>query len=250
MRQVVLDTETTGLESEQGHRIVEIGGVELIDRRLTDQRFHRYLNPQREIDEGAREVHGLDSDFLQDKPTFADICEELVGFLKGAELIIHNAPFDVSFLNYELSLMEGASRQISDLCQVTDSLVLARERHPGQKNGLEALCRRYGVDDSARQRHGALMDAELLAEVYLAMTGGQTKLFADAQGRELSAASDGECSFAPLPEDRPPLKVVRASAEELAAHERMLDQMGDACVWRQDSGAASGRSSGRLAVMG
>ena len=250
MRQVVLDTETTGLESEQGHRIVEIGVVELLDRRLTDQRFHHYLNPQREIDEGARDVHGLDADFLQDKPTFADICEELVRFLQGAELIIHNAPFDVSFLNYEFSLMEDASRRISDLCQVIDSLALARERHPGQKNSLEALCRRYGVDDSARQRHGALMDAELLAEVYLAMTGGQTALFADSQGRELGAGSDAERGFAPLPKDRPPLEVIRASAEELAAHERLLDQMGDACVWRQDSDAALRRSSGKLAALG
>ena len=234
MRQVVLDTETTGLEPEQGHRIIEVGGVELIDRKLTERKFHRFLNPQRQIDEGARAVHGLDLDFLRDKPVFADICEELTEFLRGAELIIHNAPFDVSFLNYEFSLMGGASRQISDLCQVIDSLALARELHPGQKNSLDALCRRYEVDASARQpSHGALVDAELLAELYLAMTGGQTALFADPQGRAPGAGAGGEQAFAPLPADRPPLKVIRANAEELAAHERMLgQQLGGACIWR------------------
>ena len=233
MRQVVLDTETTGLEPERGHRIIEIGGVELIDRKLTKRNFHRFLNPQREIDEAAFAVHGLDLDFLSDKPVFADICEELTEFLRGAELVIHNASFDVSFLNYEFSLLEGAGRQVSDLCQVVDSLALARELHPGQMNGLDALCRRYEVDASARQtRHGALVDAELLAEVYLAMTGGQTALFADAQGRAPGAAANGDQAFAPLPADRPPLKVIQASAEELAAHEQMLEQLGDARIWR------------------
>ncbi len=220
MRQIVLDTETTGLEPERGHRVIEIGAVELIDRELTGETFHTYLNPQREIDDGALQVHGIDADFLAGKPLFADISEAFVAFIRDAELVIHNAPFDVAFLDRELSLLPGTAPRISELCKVTDSLALAKHNYPGGKNGLDALCRRFNVDNSARERHGALLDAEILAEVYLAMTGGQTALFASPQepGIEAGAWLD----FEPLPASRPRLKVVQASAEELAEHERMM----------------------------
>ena len=230
MRQIVLDTETTGLEPEQGHRIIEIGGVELIDRKRTGARFHAYVNPQREIDDGALQVHGITREFLDDKPIFADICGEFVEFVRGAELIIHNAPFDTSFLDDEFSRVPGTDFRLHDLCRIEDSLDLARRRHPGQRNGLDALCRRYGVDNTHRKLHGALLDAEILADVYLAMTGGQTGMFASPLGRETEAVA-GEEEFPPLPADRPRLKVIRASREELAAHEAMLKRLGDACVW-------------------
>ena len=230
MRQIVLDTETTGLVPEQGHRVIEIGGVELIDRKRTGTHFHTYINPQREIDDGALEVHGITREFLDDKPPFADICAEFVEFVRGAELIIHNAPFDTSFLDDEFSKIPGANFRIDDLCRVEDSLELARRRHPGQRNSLDALCRRYGVDNTARKLHGALLDAEILADVYLAMTGGQTGMFANPQGQETQAVATEE-EFPPLPADRPRLKVIRANAEELAAHEAMLERLGDACVW-------------------
>ncbi|MCY4215306.1 MAG: DNA polymerase III subunit epsilon [Gammaproteobacteria bacterium] len=220
MRQIVLDTETTGLEPEQGHRIIEIGAVEIIDRELTGETFHTYLNPQREIDQRALEVHGINADFLAGKPLFADISEAFVAFIRDAELVIHNAPFDVAFLDRELSLLSDSAPQISELCKVTDSLALAKHNYPGRKNGLDTLCRRFNVDNSAREHHGALLDAEILAEVYLAMTGGQTALFASPQepGIEARAWLD----FDPLPASRPRLKVVQASAEELAEHERMM----------------------------
>ena len=223
MRQIVLDTETTGLEPEHGHRIIEIGGVELVDRQLTGQQFHEYLNPQRKIDQGALEVHGIDEDFLAAKPKFAEVAETFVRFVEGAELIIHNAPFDVGFLDHELSLLPDERRRIDGLCKVTDSLALARSKFPGQKNNLDALCRRYEIDNSARQNHGALLDALILADVYLAMTGGQTTLFGGAQGQEsMQPAGQG---FEPLPEDRPRLKVVYATAEELERHERMMQRL-------------------------
>ena len=230
MRQIVLDTETTGLEPEQGHRIIEIGGVELIDRKRTGMHFHKYINPQREIDAGAQEVHGITGEFLEDKPTFADIYEEFVAFVRGAELIIHNAPFDESFLNDEFLRIPGVDYGIRKLCQVDDSLELARRRHPGQKNSLDALCRRYGIDNTARKLHGALLDAELLADVYLLMTGGQTGMFANPRGPEMHTVAAEEV-FEPLPADRPRLKIIRADAEEIAAHQRMLERLGDACVW-------------------
>ncbi len=230
MRQIVLDTETTGLEPERGHRIIEIGGVELIDRKRTAAHFHQYINPQREIDAGALAVHGLTAEFLADKPTFADICEEFVAFVRGAELIIHNAQFDASFLDDEFSRIPTVDYRIRELCQLEDSLALARRRHPGQKNSLDALCRRYGIDNTSRKLHGALLDAELLADVYLAMTGGQTGMFADPQGPEMQAVVAEEV-FEPLSADRPPLKVIRADEEELAAHRRMLERLGAACVW-------------------
>jgi len=165
LRQVVLDTETTGLETAQGHRIIEIGGVELVNRRFTGRQLHRYFNPERDIDDGAFDVHGISTEFLADKPRFAEAADEVLEFLSGAELIIHNAPFDVAFLDFELSLLPGRRRRIADLCRITDSLALARHKHPGQKNSLDALCRRYQVDNSARTLHGALLDAEILADV-------------------------------------------------------------------------------------
>lgn len=236
MRQVVLDTETTGLEVSLGHRIIEIGGVELIDRKLTGRHFHRYVNPQREIDDGAFEVHGISKDFLADKPVFSEIAEEFLDFVRDAELVIHNAPFDVAFLDYELSQLKGPRLKVSGICQVTDSLVLARHKHPGQKNSLDALCRRYEVDNSARSLHGALLDAEILADVYLSMTGGQTMLFGAGQGSSRGSERDQDAK-AVIAADRPPLAVIPASQEELVAHEQMLDLLDgraeNGSVWRR-----------------
>jgi DNA polymerase-3 subunit epsilon len=182
MRQVVLDTETTGIGHESGHRIIEIGCVELQDRKLTGNHFHAYLNPQRAVDEGAFHVHGISTEFLQDKPLFKDIVDKFIRFIEGAELIIHNAPFDLGFLNAELTLANWPFL-LKDYCTVCDTLVLAREKHPGQRNSLDALCKRYDINNSSRTLHGALLDAEILAFVYLAMTGGQASLFED--GAEL-----------------------------------------------------------------
>lgn len=176
MRQIVLDTETTGLEVSQGHRIIEIGCVEVVNRKLTGSHFHQYVNPQREIDQGAIEVHGITNDFLADKPTFDLVAEEFVEFVRGAQLIIHNAPFDVGFLNSELQRCGRSKVVLEEICTIADTLVLARSRHPGQRNTLDALCQRYEVDNSQRDLHGALLDAEILADVYLTMTGGQTAL--------------------------------------------------------------------------
>jgi DNA polymerase-3 subunit epsilon len=180
MRQIILDTETTGIGPEQGHRVIEIGCVELIERKLTGRHYHVYLNPQREVDEGAFRVHGISSEFLKDKPLFSEVFSEFLQFIGGAELIIHNAPFDVGFLNSELKHAQW-KKKLADYCSVLDTLVLAREKHPGQRNSLDALCKRYDIDNSNRQLHGALLDAEILAYVYLAMTGGQTSLFAEAE---------------------------------------------------------------------
>jgi len=236
LRLIVLDTETTGLEPSQGHKIIEIGGVEVVDRKLTGKHFHKYINPQRDIDDGAFEVHGISSEFLADKPTFAEIAEEFVDFVKGAELVIHNASFDVSFLNYELSLLEQTPGTIEEHCQVTDSLALARHKHPGQKNSLDALCRRYAVDNSARQLHGALLDAEILADVYLLMTGGQTALFATDQD-SVVVSGVNQPSPTRIPSDRPALKVIIPSAEEIAAHDAMIafldQQNSQGSLWRR-----------------
>jgi DNA polymerase-3 subunit epsilon len=238
VRQVVLDTETTGLEAEAGHRVIEIGAVEVVDRRLTGRRFHRYLNPERDIDDAAMEVHGISDEFLLDKPKFAEIAAEFVDFVQGAELVIHNAGFDVSFLDQELARVEPSPGRVGDLCAVTDSLTLARHKHPGQKNNLDALCRRYDVDNSHRDLHGALLDAEILADVYLAMTGGQTALFGDEQ--ESPAAVRVEQPLM-LASERPVLTVVRATTEELDRHEQRLADLdavlGAPCVWRRLGGA-------------
>lgn len=174
MRQIVLDTETTGLETSQGHRIIEIGCVELIERRVTDNYWHHYINPEREVDAGAYEVHGISNEFLRDKPLFADLVDDFLAYIEGAELIIHNAPFDVGFLNYELGLLVAEKPTVESVSCILDTLAIARQKHPGQKNNLDALCKRYDIDNSHRSVHGALLDARILADVYLFMTGGQT----------------------------------------------------------------------------
>ncbi|MDH3535790.1 MAG: DNA polymerase III subunit epsilon [Gammaproteobacteria bacterium] len=185
MRQIVLDTETTGLEVSLGHRIIEIGCIELVNRRVTGNHWHYYVNPEREIDAGAFDVHGISSDFLLDKHRFAELAQDFIGYVAGAELIIHNAPFDIGFLDYELSLLEPPAAPLQQCCSVLDTLLMARQKHPGQKNNLDALCKRYDIDNSHRSLHGALLDARILADVYLAMTGGQTSLGLDAgQGDE------------------------------------------------------------------
>jgi DNA polymerase III subunit epsilon len=234
MRQVILDTETTGLEVEQQHRIIEIGCVELFNRRLTGRSFHRYLNPERDIEEGALQVHGLTRERLSREPTFAQVHVELLDFIRDAELIIHNAPFDVAFLDMELERI-AAEHRIAGLCRVLDSLVLARQMHPGQRNSLDALCKRYSVDNSHRDYHGALLDARILAEVYLAMTGGQGSLTLSAEhdtvrsrvlkSQPLRAPSDAR------------IVVIRANEEEIAAHEHILALLDQASsgktVWRR-----------------
>lgn len=181
MRQIVLDTETTGLEVSQGHRIIEIGCIELVNRRVTGNHWHHYVNPDREIDSGAFEVHGISNEFLQDKPRFAELAEDFISYVAGAELVIHNAPFDVGFLDYELALLEQPVAPLQESCTILDTLLLARQKHPGQKNNLDALCKRYDIDNSHRSLHGALLDARILADVFLAMTGGQTSLGLDAE---------------------------------------------------------------------
>jgi DNA polymerase-3 subunit epsilon len=219
MRQVVFDTETTGLEPEQGHRIIEIGCVELVNRRKSGRTFHRYLRPDREVDRGAIQVHGLTNEFLAQQPRFADIVEELLEFISGAELIIHNAAFDLAFLDAELKRLPGPARQARNICKVIDTLPLARQMHPGQRNSLDALCKRYGVDNSGRDLHGALLDAEILADVYLTMTGGQTNLSLAGEGAD--SENGGRQQATPirrLPADRPNTLVIRATAEEVAAH--------------------------------
>lgn len=231
MRQVILDTETTGLDVNQGHRIIEIGCVELGSRRRTGREFHHYVNPERDIDAGAFNVHGIGLQALADKPRFADIAASFLDFIRGAEVIIHNAPFDVEFLDAELQRLGPEWKQVAAHCTIIDSLALARQRHPGQKNSLDALCARYEVDNSGRDLHGALRDAQLLADVYLAMTGGQAALLLDGP----------EPVFAPAPGRAAPtavprrLRVITPTADELQAHERRLAQIeresGGKCVW-------------------
>ncbi len=225
MRQIVLDTETTGLSTAQGHRIIEIGCVEIVNRRLTGREFHRFLNPDRDIDEGAERVHGISRESLETEPRFHEVVDELLEFLSGAELVIHNAEFDVGFLEHELKLMEHPKPAISDHATVLDTLVLAREMHPGQRNSLDALCKRYEVDASKRDVHGALIDADLLARVYLAMTGGQTALSLDSGGQADAgpATSVNELRSAAHYD----LAVVRATADERAAHEALLARLRD-----------------------
>jgi DNA polymerase III subunit epsilon len=236
MRQIVLDTETTGLEVSQGHRIIEIGCVEVINRRLTGNHYHVYINPEREVDQGAIEVHGITNEFLADKPLFAQVAEDFLAFVTGAELVIHNAPFDVGFLNAELQRLDAGLPNVDTVCGIVDSLVMARRKHPGQRNTLDALCVRYDVDNSSRELHGALLDAEILADVYLMMTGGQTSLsLSDSGSPDDSSESSGD-SLRRLPSDRPPLPVLEASAAELRAHEALLDAIADAGgepVWRK-----------------
>jgi len=239
-RQVVLDTETTGISTADDHRIIEIGCVELINRRLTGQTFHQYINPQRDIDDGAIEVHGITNEFLADKPLFADIAEEFLQFIEGAELIIHNAPFDVGFIDHELNKLKGEIRRVNTIASVLDTLKMARDKHPGQKNNLDALCKRYAVDNSNRALHGALLDAEILADVYLAMTGGQVSLTLTAEETQAASTPSTEADLGKL--ERQPLTVLKASEDELAAHAAMLEKVdktsGGNCVWLKDSASA------------
>ncbi|RLA03611.1 MAG: DNA polymerase III subunit epsilon [Gammaproteobacteria bacterium] len=235
MRQVVLDTETTGLSTADGHRVIEIGCVELVNRRLTSNRFHRYIRPEREIDAGAIEVHGISNEMLADKPLFAEVVDDFMAYIAGSELIIHNAPFDVGFLDYELSLLDGVYSTVEQQCQVLDTLKMARYEHPGQRNTLDALCKRYDVDNSKRDLHGALLDAELLADVYLAMTGGQASLLLNEQAANQAAAGTGKTVA--VAADWPPLLVVRAQADDIAAHDEFLKvidkESAEGCLWLQ-----------------
>jgi DNA polymerase-3 subunit epsilon len=233
-RQVVLDTETTGLSTADDHRIIEIGCVELINRKLTGETFHQYINPEREIDAGAMEVHGITNESLADKPKFAEIVEDFMRFIDGAELIIHNAAFDVGFLDHELAKIASETRTINAVCTVLDTLKLARDKHPGQKNNLDALCRRYEVDNSNRELHGALLDSEILADVYLAMTGGQVSLSLAAEVVATKVA-DTATAIKTQYQNRKPLKVIKATAAELEAHQKHLEMLdktsGGQCQW-------------------
>lgn len=241
MRQIVLDTETTGLEPAEGHRIIEIGCVEIVNRRPTTRKFHQYLNPEREIDRAAEDVHGLSSAFLADKPRFSEIAGEFLAFIEGAELVIHNAAFDVGFLDAELARLEPPGPVIAQVCGILDTLMLARQAHPGQRNSLDALCKRYSVDNSGRDLHGALLDAQLLAEVFLAMTGGQAEL---GLGAETATTGAERKRRRKISRKGLALVVQRATVEELAAHEAALDRLdeavGGACLWRRIDGGKSG----------
>lgn len=242
-RQVVLDTETTGLEPAEGHRIIEIGCLELVNRRLTGRKFHQYLNPEREIDRAAEDVHGLSSAFLADKPRFADVAPEFLEFVQGAELVIHNAAFDVGFLDAELARLAPPGPAMGEICGVLDTLMLARQLHPGQRNSLDALCKRFEIDNSNRELHGALLDAQLLADVYLVMTGGQAELVLGAE--ESTSAGTGRRKPKQLRRKGLSLVVQRASEAELAAHEAALDRLdravGGPCLWRSSEGQTPGK---------
>ncbi|KGK84944.1 DNA polymerase III subunit epsilon [Stutzerimonas degradans] len=242
MRSVVLDTETTGMPVTDGHRIIEIGCVEVIGRRLTGRHYHVYLQPDREVDEGAIAVHGITNEFLADKPRFRDVADEFFEFIRDAQLVIHNAAFDIGFINNEFALLGQQERaEITDHCSVLDTLLMARERHPGQRNSLDALCKRYGVDNSGRDLHGALLDAEILADVWLTMTGGQTNLSLAGDGAD--SGNGGRAQPSPirrLPADRQRTIVMRASDEEMAAHAARLAAIekasGAAPLWVQLDG--------------
>ena len=232
MRQVVLDTETTGLEPKQGHRIIEIGALELIDRQVTGRQFHTYINPEREIDQGALEVHGITEEFLRDKPRFAEISDDLMAFAGGAELVIHNAAFDVGFIDNELSLTGHKHSSIKAVATILDTLELARDLHPGQRNSLDALCKRYDVDNSSRTLHGALLDAEILADVYLAMTGGQVDLGLSLESVTSIVEDDEGLEHT----EHPVLFVLKANDEELIQHEARLndiEKQSGQCLWTQ-----------------
>lgn len=241
MRQIVLDTETTGLEASQGHRIIEIGCVELFNRRLTGKHYHKYINPQREIDAGAFAVHGISNERLANEPVFAQVAQEFLDYIDGAELIIHNAAFDIGFLNAELNRVIPNFGDLATRCSIIDTLLMARHKHPGQKNNLDALCKRYFVDNSQRELHGALLDSEILADVYLAMTGGQTSL---SLGGNQSDGEDGESQEAVrrISSRRGALPIIYATADELVVHEQKLHEInkasGEKCIWLAELGQA------------
>lgn len=220
LRQIVLDTETTGLDPDKGHRVIEVGCLELQNRRITGSTFHRFINPQRDIERAAEEVHGITNEFLVDKPLFREVIDELIAYIDGAELIIHNAPFDVNFLNHEFRWAGKRYKKLEEYCGVFDTLTYARRKHPGQRNSLDALCSRYHVDNSNRELHGALLDAELLAQVYLLLTGGQGQLFQG--GGETQAAAATTAQIERLSEQRKPLKIIRATRDELEQHNRFM----------------------------
>ncbi len=234
MRQVVLDTETTGIGAEKGHRIIEIGCVELIDRKLTGRHYHQYVNPQRPSDEEAIGVHGITDEFLADKPVYAQVAQAFYDFIEGAELVIHNAPFDVGFMDAEFRRINMP--MTNTFCTVLDTLVMARDMRPGQRNSLDALCRSYGIDNSHRELHGALLDAEILADVYLMMTGGQTDLMLMAEAEDNGSGEVGISQEAILQVDRESLSVIHATADELNLHNDimdLLDKKSDGAIWRR-----------------
>lgn len=232
MRQIILDTETTGIDPRAGHRIIEIGCIEMIGRKLTGNHFHEYVNPQREVEEEAIGVHGITNEFLTDKPLFHQVADSFLEFIRGAELIIHNAPFDVGFIDHEFNLLNRGHGKVYDHCTVIDTLVMAREKHPGQRNSLDALCKRYGVDNASRTLHGALLDSEILADVYLMMTGGQTALLLGGQDSDESSGV-GSSVIRRLDASRSPLPIIHASTDELDEHNIKLDALGAECIWRQ-----------------
>ena len=223
LRQIFLDTETTGLEIRDGNRIIEIGCVEMIDRKLTHNNYHQYIKPDRDSEEGALAVHGITTEFLADKPGFDEIAADFLKYIKGAELIIHNAPFDVGFLDYELSLLSGQNIQLASICEISDSLVLARKMHPGQRNSLDALCKRYEITNDHRELHGALLDSEILADVYLAMTGGQTALLLGDNDKNES--DSGAFTFNRVIAGRQPLRVIKASSAETVSHQKYMEEV-------------------------
>ncbi|CUS48687.1 MAG: DNA polymerase III epsilon subunit DnaQ [Idiomarinaceae bacterium HL-53] len=230
-RQIILDTETTGINPQEGHRVIEIGCVEMIDRKLTGNHFHVYINPERVVDQGAIDVHGITNEFLEDKPVFAQIVDGFIDFIHGAELVIHNAPFDVGFLNHEFSLLSPSPGTIADFSTVFDTLTFARQKYPGQRASLDALCKRYDIDNSHRTLHGALLDAEILADVYLFLTGGQKKL--GFQGNTQDSQNEASNEVEKLDLNRSNLKVLRASAEELESHQEYLAALAKngECLW-------------------
>lgn len=237
MRQIMLDTETTGLKPADGHRIIEIGCVELINREFTGNNFHEYINPERRIDAGALAVHGISNKFLKDKPRFSDIASSFLEYIKDAQIIIHNAPFDVGFINHEFRQLKPKLKRVHRYCQITDSLEMARKKHPGQKNSLDALCKRYKIDNSKRDLHGALLDADLLARVFLAMTGGQASLFSDP------ATTDAKMHEANNLNDmiksrQHKVKIVKATHEECTLHDKYIEKLADDSgveIWTEET---------------
>lgn len=227
LRQIVLDTETTGLSPKEGHRVIEIGAVEMVNRRLTGNNYHHYINPEREIDEGALKVHGISNAFLMDKPLFEELISDFVQYIDGAELIIHNAPFDVGFLNHEFHLIGKPYRPLEAYCGVLDTLVMARQKHPGQRNSLDALCKRYDVNNQDRVLHGALLDAKILAQVYLAMTGGQVNLFGEEEKSD-SESNDAETSASGSVMRKKTLPIIEPSSVEADAHRQFVELLNKA----------------------